>query len=520
MLFISSVIYCYIFLIFSPQVSFQSDQLSTIQAICVYRNEQGIPYTCDIQSPIYTNYNDVLEIIGTHHDGFTDDDVQEVNYNFNGTSYFNGEVMTKFLNMKVLQLYGSGLKEISQNAFNNCANLETLNGLFSYVSTLPAEMLKNCKNLKYLSMDVYGMQSVPENLFGAIKSLELFRLVTSNITSLPEKLLQNMVNLKVLDLSLNRLTELHPNFLINAVNLEEIDVSFNNFEDQWDLVYALNGHTNLKSLLMGFNSFNNFDFRFFSQFQKLETLKIGTSYWNFSEISWQSFPSSLMYLTVDGIGEEIPENSFDHLVNLKSLTLSGRGIEILHKDTFKVLIFLEYLDVGLTSIKTLHPELFKNLINLSNIDLGFNKIEELPFGIFAPLVRLGWKNNFDGIKMPQNKIERLNANSFGLHPFLRYVSFYQNIINEIEHGIFRKLHPNLINADFRYNRCINDTISGENVDDNKAFSICHKNWEELIPTTSTTTESTTPGGSSKCFQSFEIFVLILVGFACTFVNSN
>ncbi|KAL7014368.1 hypothetical protein ACKWTF_015889 [Chironomus riparius] len=511
----------FIFLTICPQQTSQQaiiSKSSVIQSTCIYSYILNNIYSCELQISESLNSMDVLEITGIHLDNQTDADVQIVNYQSIATSYFNGEVLKKFKNLKVLNFYGSGLQAINPNSFVVCSSLETITGLFNQITLLPSEMLKNCENLKAFRLEAYNIFNIPENLFGMTKNLEDFRLTTFNITSLPEKLLQNIKNLTIFDISGNKLTELHPNFLIAAVNLEEVDMSFNNFEDQRKLTYALNGHPNLKKLYLSYNSFKNFDFRFFAQFQMLETLKIGISYQNFTGISWKSLPSSLLYLTVDGIDEELGENSFDHLVNLKSLVLSGSGIEYLHKDTFKALTNLETMEIILTNIKFLHPELFMNLINLSDLNLGYNRIEELPAGIFAPLVNLGIKSDFHGIKMNSNKIERLNAKSFGLHPHLRHLTFYQNIINEIEHGIFRKFNPNLFFVDLQSNKCIDGSFSGENLDDNEAFSLCHKNWNEIVPTTSTTTEATTPGSAGNSFKKFEIFVVIFIGFVKVLMN--
>ncbi|KAL7014370.1 hypothetical protein ACKWTF_015891 [Chironomus riparius] len=510
-----------IFLTFHPHSSVQLvevSKLSTIEATCVYKYELDNIYTCDLLSPLYSSSTDILEITVTHLENYTDADVQIVTYRTNQTAYFNGEVLKKFENVKRLNIYGDELQAISQDAFENCQNLETISGHLIPTPSLPPQLFKNCENLKIFRLYASNIQDIPEDLFGMTRSLVEFQFETFNMTSFPEKLFQNMTNLRILDINRNNLTELHPNFLIAAVNLEHVDLSYNKFEDESKLSYALNGHPNLRKLFLHYNNFNIFDFRFFSQFQKLEELNIGNSLRTFSNISWQALPSSLLSLSVSGIGEELPENSFDRLVNLKSLLLSGIGIEHLHKDTFKVLTNLEMLNVISTSIKVLHPELFASLINLSHLDLNGNRIEELPAGIFVQLVNLGIKSDFDGIFLSSNKIERINTNSFGLHPHLSFMSFHQNIINEVEHGLFAKFHPNLIYVDFDNNRCVNGSFSGENLDDNEAFSLCHKNWNEIVSTTSTTTEASTPGSAGNSFKKFEIFVVIFIGFVKVLMN--
>ncbi|KAL7014374.1 hypothetical protein ACKWTF_015895 [Chironomus riparius] len=498
-----------IFIALCPQQSSQQDM--TVQATCDYNYDSKGIYTCDfnISAPVNSTY--FLDITGIHLDNHTDADVKAVNIQNATFVSFNEEVMKKFANLMILNFNGGKIQEFSPNSFEACQNLEIITSVLHQVTTFPPQMLKNCKKLRIF--DVYGqnLEEVPEDLFGMTENLEEFRLMTFKITSLPEKLLQNMKNLTILGISGNELTELHPNFLIAAVNLEHVDISFNKFEDQLKLTYALNGHPNVKKLFLQYNYFNHFDFRFFSQFQKLEELNIGIIYKNLSDISWKSLPSSMLHLSIDNIAEDILENSLDRLVNLKSLNLSGRGIMNLQKDIFKTLTNLEMLEIFFTNIKSLHPEMFMNLINLSDLKIRNNKIQDLPAGIFASLVNLGIKSDNHGLKMTSNEITRLNADSFGLHPHLRFIEFSGNKINEIEPGIFSKFNSNLTHAYFYINKCVDGKFSGENLDDNDAFSLCFKNWEEIVPTTEATTEDTTPGSAGFNFKKFEIFAIIFIG---------
>ncbi|XP_070508396.1 leucine-rich repeat-containing protein 15-like [Chironomus tepperi] len=501
-----------------PSNAFQLDNSTTVQATCIYTIGSDNIYTCGLYNANITSPSDVLEITGTHLEGYTDANVQFVNYNNPGAEYFNAELLKKFENLKFLILAANNMKEISSNAFEVCGNLEELTIIASSLPALPSQMLGNCNNLTKFVSILFNISAVPEDLFGKSSNLLEFGLKTFKVTSLPEKLLENMENLRILDLNGNELSELSPNFLINSLKLEEVDVMFNKFEDERKLTYALNGHPNIKKLLLNWNAFRNFDFRFFSQFQQLEELSVGSTYFEtLVGIAWSSLPSSLISLTVPGIGEEIPENAFNRLVNLQSLQLSGLAIRNLHKDTFKALRNLEVLRIQSTNLKNLHPELFINQVNLSDLDLTNGLIDDIPAGIFTSLTSLGTKSPSHGIRITWNRLTRLNSDSFGQHPNLQYLNFHQNRINEIQRGFFSNFHPNLT-AVFLLNDCIDESFTNVNLNNVTNFDDCYKNWDEITTTTSTTTEATTPGGAGNNFKRFDIFVIIFIGFIKVLIN--
>jgi len=512
------------FLTLHPQNTIQQttiDDIQTIEATCYYSLDSQNTYTCNLLDAVILEDSDVLNITGAHIDDLTDDDVLIVNYHNTTSKYFKGEVLIKFKNLQTLKLMGQRLEDISDNAFEVCHNLMILNIQFNDLTALPTQMLKNCEKLIIFKLTHTSLSEIPEDLFGSTKNLEDLIISNNQLTSLPKKLLQNMEKLKFFDAGSNFLTELSPDLFINCLYLRHVDLSYNNFEDQGK-ISAISGHINLYKFWLNFNSFSNFDFNFFSQFENLEELTIGsTDGPKLTEISWQSLPSSLISLIIYGIGEDIPENSFDHLRKLESLSLSGKDIENLHKDTFKSLTKLEVISIQGTSIKTLDPELFINQAALSDLNLRDNKIAELPSGIFTKLVNLGIKSEYHGIKMSFNNIQRLNSNSFGQHPHLHCIDFSSNKIIAIELGIFSKFNSNLTYVDFYYNLCVDEFyVYPRSLDVDESLATCYVNWIGTTTTGQSTTqesepttmEPTTPGGSGNNFKYFEVFFIIFVGF--------
>ncbi|KAL7014369.1 hypothetical protein ACKWTF_015890 [Chironomus riparius] len=489
---------------------------STIPATCKFNYTYGNLYTCELLVSVPVNPTDILDISGIHLDNHTDADVEAVSHGIDVVGYFNGEVLRKFANLKIIGMFGDTLLRINPNAFEVCPKLETLIINYGQLTTFPPGMLKNCENLIRFEIMSTNVETLPEDFFGNIINLEDFVAPVNKLTSMPESLFKNMTKLKTFRVAYNKLTELSPNFFINAQNLEEVAVYGNQFQHQDDITYALNGKINLKYLMLDDNNFTNFDFRFFSQFQKLEYLSIGMRRESkLSQIDWQSLPASLTDLRVYGVGEEIPENAFYRTVSLRTLILHGKGITTLHKDLFKPLTGLVFLYIYDTGLKAMHPELFANQINLSNLLISNSQIEELPPGIFTPLVNIGIVNTFNGIQITSSKVQRLNADSFGEHPHLQNIDFSNNEINEIERRIFSKFHPDMVYAGFIYNKCVSENLLSDNLDSHEKLEQCFKNWEEIDPnnrtTTAATPTTTTLGGCGRSFKSYEIFLIIFAG---------
>lgn len=87
--------------------------------------------------------------------------------------------------------------------------------------------------------------------------------------------------------------------------------------------------------------------------------------------------------------------------------------------------------------------IFVHQTNLTRLYLSSNNIEELPEGLFVPLVNLGLNSSTlrGDLDLSRNRIRRLNANSFGYHPYLKNLLLSFNGINEIEREIFDRI-PN------------------------------------------------------------------------------
>lgn len=495
-----------IFLIIFPQQSSQQELISksnTIEVHCILSYDPQGRYNCYLFN-IHTNSStDVLDIVGSHLPNLTDADVHGVIHVNSMINQFNGEVLRKFVNLKFLNLRSTFLNSINPNAFETCGQLEELEiGTNPQILELPSRMLANCENLKIFSALSSRFLTLPGDTFGNTRSLEIFDTSHGRLTSIPDGLFQNMTNLRTFKILNCQLTKLSPKTFENVAKLEEFDVSGNQLSDPQEVMDLLSGHLGLKKIAISYNNFTMFNLSFFTQFDNLEKLTFGGNQ-NMTNINWNVLPNSLQILKVYQIGEEVPENAFENLSNLKHLYISGYGITILQKGTFDLLTKLDRLEITSTRLSTLHPQLFANQINLSKLDLSFNEIEELPDGIFAPFINLGINEGVEGLFMVLNKLESLSVSAFGQHPHLRYIDFSYNQIDKIQRGMFSRFNPVPVIASFIRNQCIDWPFSNEgNLDEHKYLDLCFNNFDG-IPTT-------TPNGAWNGFRRLEIFVVMLL----------
>jgi Leucine-rich repeat (LRR) protein len=504
-----------------------------IQGVCIYGNTFDNYYTCNLSVGDVLNPTDVIEISGTHTFGRTDADVLAVTHFASTLQYFNGEILRKFVNLQHIVIQQQELRVITPNAFEFCPNLRQLITAFDPIENFPSRMLENCRNLRIFTAIGHSFMQLPEDIFGQIDSLVDFQVQNNQLTSLPNRLLENMRGIRRFNAHGNQLNYLSPNLLKNAENLQEFIVSRNFFRNQTIITAAIENHQNLQTIRLDNNNFPNFDFIFFSQFQNLNDLSVGSTVGPMlTGIEWQMLPSRLSVLNVEGIGENIPQNAFSHLIGLTTLRLSGSGIQNIHSSTLSTLRSLRTLSIQNTNIQVLPADLFINNANIQSLSLDNNRIEILPPGIFAPLRNLGASDEFQSFSISGNNIQRLNINSFSQHGFLRRIWFNFNRINEIERGLFSRFHSNLTFAGFTSNACINRFFNYQsNLDHHEDLLLCFNNWAGVTtqaPTTGTTDQDTTsigtttlgtttpsddsePDGCGYLFSKFQVLMIILTG---------
>ena len=197
-----------------PQQSIQStaiDEFNTVTGTCTYSYTPQNIYTCTLSNVMILNPTDVLEITGSHLPDHTDADVHSVIHESSTITFYNGEVLRRFVNLRRIQIIEQGLREFGPNAFEFCPHLEwILTAIDPQLTSLPPQMVRNCHNLQNFIAVAHSLVTIPGDLFGATSNLLEFDVESNQVSLIPANLLQNMASLRRFNVAGNLLTQFSP----------------------------------------------------------------------------------------------------------------------------------------------------------------------------------------------------------------------------------------------------------------------------------------------------------------------
>ena len=157
--------------------------------------------------------------------------------------------------------------------------------------------------------------------------------------------------------------------------------------------------------------------------------------------------------------QRLPSDVFGNSLNLETLSLAGNLIGELSYNLFHSLYNLTHLDLGINLITDIPVELFQNLHFLRTMNLSSNCIVALPIKAFIPLYWLEWldlSNNklrelpgkifqdtaLERLYLDNNKLEYLPYDSFYAWLFsmeLTWVDLSYNRLKTLSQGLFNSL---------------------------------------------------------------------------------
>ncbi|CAG7698441.1 unnamed protein product [Allacma fusca] len=254
----------------------------------------------------------------------------------------SSEASSTALTLEVFNGSGPGLEEINLN--------------HGKLTSVGRNAFAKVPGLKYLDLSYNRISTIDSNAFNDIgRTLIRLRIVDGlRMSSVPGKVLDKLMNLKELDLSSNDLNAIAEDSFSNAV--EYINFRFNRISSISSKTFPLETLSNLKRLLLGFNSLQEIPAMGFHGLRKLEYLEL-----NENKIS------------------KIQPRGFVHLNELKVLTLAGNKIATLSKEAFQNLPQLQILDLSHNLLKFIDFDAFDTIgtLSLVRLQLSHNKLTEL-----------------------------------------------------------------------------------------------------------------------------------------------
>ena len=337
-------------------------------------------------------------------------------------------------NVELVYLSGTNLAEVEENTFD---------GLTSLVSL-------------YLSHN--DLHELPPDVFDALTNLERLLLSNNDLEDMPSDVLDNLVNLEVLLLDENELSALKSSWFDNLDKLENLDVSDNDLTTLDDALF--DNLTRLETLDLSNTGLTTLERTWFDDLHQLEKLRLG-----YNDLALDQLPDdffdvlpNLKVLSLAGIGKhpkgpvrggtasmgdlsypwfaslsnlkgldlirnglsELPGDFLDGFPDLRNLQFTGNSLTALEADAFHGVPNLRELQMSSNSITELPAGVFDGLHELEKLNLGGNSLSELPGSLFKDLRSLG------SLLLHSNDLNELPANAFvGLNS-LHWVALQDN----------------------------------------------------------------------------------------------
>lgn len=231
-----------------------------------FKSRRTSGYNCRLEAEILT------DITGDHVPGKSDSDLQLLLAINQTIPVISSIICDQFPNIERIDIYGSKVEILDQNAFKNCKKLERLHLAVNNIREIPENLLIENTKLQVIKFSKNQLTTLPEDTFATLIDLRLLYLYDNKITNLPKNLFKSNSLLRSLYLSGNQLTTFDSTLFQNLVNLERLSIHDNQLID-----LPKNAFVNLQNLTIIWMSNNNLTVIHGDSFgvnQKLEQLYV------------------------------------------------------------------------------------------------------------------------------------------------------------------------------------------------------------------------------------------------------
>ena len=323
---------------------------------------------------------------------------------------------------KTFQLLDTSIRKLTNGMFYNYSQIEALNIGMNRLDAIENGAFAELGNLKHLALVSVDLNETEfkDGILQDLKLLEILNLQKNSLDDIPKLHLTSLTHLKYLDLSYNEINQIQGNVMsldsgsvIFPPNLVSLTLAGNNFASFDPKI--LNGLDSLQQLDLGRNSMKKFMPDLCSKSESLETVFLYENKLSHSTLKG-AFDNCVSINTLDlsgnEISENIPQDTFQNMKQLKELSLahnmlqhvpsavfkpslvlqdldlSGNPIRDIENDTFIALKDLKILKLSDTLIRCIETSAFNGLNKLTSLDLSLNKLNFLDENTFLDLLSL------------------------------------------------------------------------------------------------------------------------------------
>uniref|UniRef100_A0A8C8S2E3 Leucine rich repeat containing G protein-coupled receptor 5 n=1 Tax=Pelusios castaneus TaxID=367368 RepID=A0A8C8S2E3_9SAUR len=359
--------------------------------------------------------------------------LEELRLAGNGLTYIPKGAFAGLFSLKVLMLQNNQLRQVPTEALQNLRSLQSLRLDANHINYVPPNCFSGLVSLRHLWLDDNSLTEIPVQAFRSLPALQAMTLALNKIHHIPDYAFGNLSTLVVLHLHNNRIYSLGKKCFDGLHSLETLDLNYNNLDEFPTAIRTL---TNLKEL--GFHS-NNIR--------------------SIPEEAFVGNPSLITIHFYDNPIQLVGPSAFQHLPELRTLTLTGAQVTSLPKVTCDQLPNLQVLDLSYNLLEDL--PCFSACKKLQKIDLHHNEIYEIKADTFQQLVALR------SLDLAWNKIVIIHPNAFSSLPSLIKLDLSSNLLSSFP---VTELHG-LTHLKLTGNHNLQSLISSENFPELKVIEM-------------------------------------------------
>lgn len=310
-----------------------------VELNCVFQNITNVGYTCWLTNIMLVG-NETVTIGGEHLEGFTNNDVINVEIMYSSLSHIPQELFDEFPNLSFLDATGNELPLIQ--IFHNCLHLRTFIASSNEITEVRPNVFDACPNLHLLDLE---HNKISEFHSQGLENLVVLNLADNELGEIEGDTFSNLRSIEVLNLNNNNIRVILPGFLSNL------------------------GYT-LRELYLNYNQINEVIPEEFSSLANCEILTLYRN--NISEIATVAFLGMDKLRELDLMANQLSDIQFSLPETLTELYLSFNRIERLVAGTFEANEAIQRITLDSNSISLIEEGTFDNLNNLVLLNLEDN----------------------------------------------------------------------------------------------------------------------------------------------------
>ena len=327
----------------------------------------------------------------------------------------------------LLDLRRTGIHALEAQDFDGLSSLTSLSLGENRLETLPEEIFSGLDSLERLEIPGNALSTLPPDVFSGLSSLTRLDLRGNALTELPDGIFSGLTNLETLWLNGNSLTELPEAAFRDLSSLVDLNLGSNSLTALAQGIF--DGLNALRALKLHENSLTELPGGLFLELSEPE---------EFVPIGGPTRAARLETIWLQGNRlNELPEDAFQGLGNLRALLLDGNSLTTLPQGVFQGLSRLQLLRLGDNSFTSLPAEVFRELESLERLSMERNRLTTLPASVFNGLSRLA------GLNLSLNSLASLPPDIFQGLRQLEELHLDGNRLVELPPGILDDTLPEL-----------------------------------------------------------------------------